>query len=100
MTLKRQVPSVAAAIFLALNVVNVLSECIPSYWSNGNDDFGGSADCRLYVWPPGGLNKQSYWAVQFPGQWGYNDVISYGTGQCTTTKQCWPIFYPSIPPKP
>ncbi len=42
MTLKRQVPSVAAAIFLAVNVVNVLSACIPSYWSNGDDSFSRS----------------------------------------------------------
>jgi len=32
--------------------------------------------------------------VQFPEQWGYEPVTSFGTGQCTTTKQCWPIFYP------
>jgi len=49
---------------------------------------------NLFTWPPGSLDKESYWAVQFPGQWGYEPVTSYGTGQCTTTKQCWPIFYP------
>lgn len=65
MILKKQLAPVAAAVFVIINVANVLSTCVANYWSRG-DDYADPFACTATSPPNNHLYKEAYWAVQFP----------------------------------
>lgn len=80
----------SSVLFLFLGISSVCA-CVADSWHIGPDFIAPFTCPNLGSAPP--LYKESYWGVKYPEQVGYEDVTSDGTGRCTSTLQCWPLFY-------